>query len=108
MIIRVEFEPSKVEVHKDLFGKLQTLDFDDISERFDNSSDLFEAYLLMDSNLEKSKGLIWPQKITNVFTEFSNPKVITLNLVDIWNLTAIYSSDFDLNEYEMKSIKTFS
>ena len=107
VMIRAEFEPSKVEVQKDLFQDLQTLDFDDISERFDNSSDLFEAYLLMDSNLEKSKSLIWPQKITNLFTDFSKPKVVTLNLVDIWNLTAIYSSDFNLNEYELKGMKTF-
>lgn len=107
VIVKVEFHPITVQVDQGLFTNLESLDFDDISERFYQPSKLYEAYFLMDKNIEKSKNLIWPKKITNIFKTFTTPKKFILNLSDIQNLSAVFSKDLSFNDLEVrgKSIK---
>ncbi len=101
-VVRVEFKPINVGINQNLFTKLTSLDFDDISERFEQASRYHEACFLMDKNIETSKELIWPKRITNMFSEMPYPKRFILNLKDIMNLSAIFTKDININDLEIK------
>ena len=107
VLIRAQFHPINVEIDKNLYNNLESLDFDDISERFSHPSKLYEAYLLMDKNLEKSKNLVWPKLITNGFKELPTPKRLIMNLIDLQNISNVFSKKLNFSDLEIRGKSKF-
>jgi len=102
--VRIQFTPVNVGIAEGIFSNLGSLDFDDISERFFEVSKFHEACFLMDKNIENSKALIWPRRVVNSFSKISSPQKFILNVVDIQNLSEVFSKDIDLNNMKLRGI----
>ena len=105
--VRVQFHAINVGIEEGIFNNLGSLDFDDISERFIETSKFHEACFLMDKNIENAKALIWPGRIVNAFKGANSPQRFILNLTDIQNISEVFSNEIDLNEMELRGIYSF-
>lgn len=65
LVARLNFYPSGLQPNLAVMGKLGSLDFDDITQRFSTTSGLYEACFLIENNIKEAKKLIWKGNIRN-------------------------------------------
>ncbi len=102
LTLRMDFYPISIKTDIKILGSIGSLDFDDISAKFESESGLFEACILMEKNIKESKMLIWPSQISNAFKNVRKTRRFILNLKDIHNLIEVYSKDINFNTLSIK------